>query len=178
MKRIAEMPELLTVLRKLPRIKMHLMSSENMRWAFNIQKHIVARQNKMHTSSKFQALIFFKVCFWYDRCRLGINFAELQLWTLSRDIYCTISKLCKHLQKVALLFYFERTYPLTLNPAGIVCFNFLCLPLMILALWSTFNLFVCSYNANCTIYSTVSCDSLKQDQGFFYMRVKNLCTCV
>ncbi|XP_032898068.1 presequence protease, mitochondrial [Amblyraja radiata] len=35
MKRIAEMPELLTVLRKLPRIKMHLMSSENMRCAVN-----------------------------------------------------------------------------------------------------------------------------------------------
>ncbi|XP_060681082.1 presequence protease, mitochondrial isoform X2 [Hemiscyllium ocellatum] len=35
MKRIAEKPELLTVLRKLPRIKMHLLSNENMRCAVN-----------------------------------------------------------------------------------------------------------------------------------------------
>ncbi|XP_051872579.1 presequence protease, mitochondrial [Pristis pectinata] len=35
MKRIAEMPELVTIIRKLPRIKMHLMNSENMRCAVN-----------------------------------------------------------------------------------------------------------------------------------------------
>ncbi|XP_059827898.1 presequence protease, mitochondrial [Hypanus sabinus] len=35
MKRIAEMPELTTIIRKLQRIKMHLMSSENMRCAVN-----------------------------------------------------------------------------------------------------------------------------------------------
>ncbi|XP_078089031.1 presequence protease, mitochondrial isoform X1 [Mustelus asterias] len=46
MKRIAEKPELLTVLRKLPRIKMHLLSSENMRCAVNATPQALPEASK------------------------------------------------------------------------------------------------------------------------------------
>ncbi|XP_078393555.1 presequence protease, mitochondrial [Cetorhinus maximus] len=46
MKRIAEKPELLTVLRKLPRIKMHLLSNENMRCVANATPQAIPEVSK------------------------------------------------------------------------------------------------------------------------------------
>uniref|UniRef100_UPI00398ED8F7 presequence protease, mitochondrial isoform X1 n=3 Tax=Pristiophorus japonicus TaxID=55135 RepID=UPI00398ED8F7 len=46
MKRIAEMPELVTVLRRLPRIKLHLMTNENMRCSVNAAAQEIPEMSK------------------------------------------------------------------------------------------------------------------------------------